>query len=88
MLHSSGWPGGSWILPLIVGGWSGLHHRGRGDERGIVARVVERELTGMLTSTGRTEKAQASLLLEKVVGAMRTRVRVSTLWSSCLSRKP
>lgn len=42
--------------------------------RGIVARVVERELTAMLTSTGRTEKAQASLLLEKVVGAMRTRV--------------
>ena len=42
--------------------------------RGIVARVIERELTGMLTSTGRTEKAQAGLLLEKVVGAMRTRV--------------
>jgi DNA gyrase subunit B len=42
--------------------------------RGIVSRVIERELTGMLTSTGRTEKAQAALLLEKVVGAMRTRV--------------
>ena len=42
--------------------------------RGIVARVVERELTAQLLSTGRTEKAQAALLLEKVVGAMRTRV--------------
>jgi DNA gyrase subunit B len=42
--------------------------------RGIVSRVIERELTAQLTSTGRTEKAQAALLLEKVVGAMRTRV--------------
>jgi DNA gyrase subunit B len=42
--------------------------------RGIVARVIERELTAKLTSTARTEKAQAALLLEKVVGAMRTRV--------------
>ena len=42
--------------------------------RAIVARVIERELTAQLTATGRTEKAQASLLLEKVVGAMRTRV--------------
>ncbi len=42
--------------------------------RGIVSRVVERELTALLTSTKRTEKAQAGLLLEKVVGAMRTRV--------------
>jgi DNA gyrase subunit B len=42
--------------------------------RGIVARVIERELTERLTSSGRTEKAQSALLLEKVVGAMRTRV--------------
>jgi DNA gyrase subunit B len=42
--------------------------------RGIVARVVDRELTEVLTSTKRTEKAQAGVLLEKVVGAMRTRV--------------
>jgi DNA gyrase subunit B len=42
--------------------------------RGIVARVVERELTARLTSSQRTEKAQAALVLEKVVGAMRTRV--------------
>ncbi len=46
--------------------------------RGIVARVVEQELTGFLTSTGRTEKAQAALVLEKVVGAMRTRVAART----------
>ncbi len=42
--------------------------------RGIVARVVERELSALLTSTKRVEKAQAGLLLEKVVGAMRTRI--------------
>ncbi|MFN8077414.1 MAG: DNA topoisomerase IV subunit B [Kineosporiaceae bacterium] len=42
--------------------------------RGIVARIVERELTELLTSVKRTEKAQAALLLDKVVGAMRTRV--------------
>jgi DNA gyrase subunit B len=42
--------------------------------RGIVARVVERELTAILGSTKRTDKAQSSLILDKVVGAMRTRV--------------
>ena len=42
--------------------------------RGIVSRVVDRELTALLTSSKRTEKAQAALLLEKVVAAMRTRV--------------
>jgi DNA gyrase subunit B len=42
--------------------------------RGIVSRVVEAELSALLTSGRRTEKAQAGLLLEKVVGAMRTRV--------------
>ena len=42
--------------------------------RGIVARVIDRELTALLTSARRTEKAQAGVLLEKVVGAMRTRV--------------
>ena len=42
--------------------------------RGIVSRVVERELTALLTSTKRAEKAQAGLVLEKVVSAMRTRV--------------
>jgi DNA gyrase subunit B len=42
--------------------------------RGIVARVVDTELTGLLTSSKRAEKAQAALLLDKLVGAMRTRV--------------
>ncbi len=42
--------------------------------RGIVGRVVDRELSRLLTSSRRTEKAQAGLVLEKVVAAMRTRV--------------
>jgi DNA gyrase subunit B len=42
--------------------------------RGIVARVVEKELAAKLLSAQRVEKAQAALLLDKVVGAMRTRV--------------
>ncbi len=42
--------------------------------RGIVSRVIERELTTRLTAADRTGKAQAALVLEKVVGAMRTRV--------------
>jgi DNA gyrase subunit B len=42
--------------------------------RGIVVRIVDRELTGLLTSTKGAAKTQASALLEKVVGAMRTRV--------------
>ncbi len=42
--------------------------------RRVVAGVVERELGAVLSSTKRTEKAQAAVLLEKVVGAMRTRV--------------
>ncbi|MGZ4650376.1 MAG: DNA gyrase/topoisomerase IV subunit B, partial [Kineosporiaceae bacterium] len=42
--------------------------------RGIVARVVDTELTALLTSSKRQEKGQAALLLDKVVGAMRTRV--------------
>jgi DNA gyrase subunit B len=42
--------------------------------RGIVAKVIDRELTALLTSAKGPRKAQAALLLEKVVGAMRTRV--------------
>ena len=42
--------------------------------RGIVSRVVEKELTALLASTRNPTKSQAALLLEKVVGAMRTRV--------------
>ena len=42
--------------------------------RGIVSRVVERELTALLTSTKRGEKQQAAALLEKVVAEMKSRV--------------
>ncbi|CAM3547910.1 DNA gyrase/topoisomerase IV subunit B [Isoptericola cucumis] len=42
--------------------------------RGIVSRVVEKELGALLTSTKRDEKAQSALLLEKVVAEMRARV--------------
>ena len=42
--------------------------------RAIVARVVEKELTARLTSTKRGEKAQAALLLEKVVAEMKSRI--------------
>ena len=42
--------------------------------RGIVAKVVEGALEDILTSGKRQFKAQSALLLEKVVGEMRTRV--------------
>ena len=42
--------------------------------RGIVARVVERELTTRLTSSRRAERAQAAAVLEKVVAAAKARV--------------
>jgi DNA gyrase subunit B len=42
--------------------------------RGIVSRVVERELTALLTSTKRVHKTQANGLLEKVVAAAKARV--------------
>ncbi|HEX2362236.1 MAG TPA: DNA topoisomerase IV subunit B [Jiangellaceae bacterium] len=42
--------------------------------RGIVARVVERQLATRLTSTKRADKAQASAVLEKVVAAAKARV--------------
>ena len=42
--------------------------------RAIVARVVERELTARLTSTKRDDKAQSSLVLEKVVSEMKARI--------------
>ena len=42
--------------------------------RAIVAKVVEQELTALLTSTKRGEKAQAALLLEKVVAEMKSRI--------------
>ena len=42
--------------------------------RGIVARVVEHELTSRLTSSKRAERAQAAAVLEKVVAAAKARV--------------
>jgi len=42
--------------------------------RAIVARVIEKELTSMLTSTKRGAKVQASMLLEKVVAEMKSRI--------------
>lgn len=42
--------------------------------RGIVAKVVERELTAVMTSARREHKAQSALLLDKVVGEMRARL--------------
>ncbi|WP_019136973.1 DNA gyrase/topoisomerase IV subunit B [Cellulomonas massiliensis] len=42
--------------------------------RGIVAKVVERELAAVFASPKRDDKTQSSLLLEKVVGEMRARL--------------
>ena len=42
--------------------------------RGIVAKVVERELGALLSSSKRGEKQQAALLLEKVVSEMKSRI--------------
>ncbi len=46
--------------------------------RSVVAKVVESELTKLLTSNARSEKAQSSSLLEKVVDEMRARVSART----------
>ncbi len=42
--------------------------------RSVVRKVVSAELKKFLTSTRRAEKAQAKLLMEKVVGASKTRI--------------
>ncbi len=47
---------------------------GTGPVRGIVAKVVESELTARLTSTKRDLKTQSTLLLDKVVAEMRARM--------------
>lgn len=47
---------------------------GTGPVRGIVAKVVETELTALLTSTKRDLKSQSSLVLEKIVAEMRARL--------------
>ncbi|MBK5250257.1 MAG: type IIA DNA topoisomerase subunit B [Actinomycetales bacterium] len=46
--------------------------------RAIVTRVVDRELTALLTSSRRNEKTQAATLLDKVVGEMRARISART----------
>ncbi|WP_182111320.1 MULTISPECIES: type IIA DNA topoisomerase subunit B [unclassified Actinotalea] len=47
---------------------------GTGPVRAIVAKVVETELTALLTSSKRDLKGQASLVLDKVVAEMRARL--------------
>ena len=47
---------------------------GTGPVRAIVSRVVEAELAAILNSTKRDTKAQASVVLEKIVNEMRARV--------------
>lgn len=47
---------------------------GTGPVRGIVSKVVEQELAAILGSKRRDTKAQASLVLEKIVAEMRARV--------------
>jgi len=47
---------------------------GTGPVRAIVARVVETELAALLNSSKRDTKAQASVVLEKIVNEMRARV--------------
>ncbi|MGP7962988.1 DNA gyrase/topoisomerase IV subunit B [Sanguibacter sp. A246] len=42
--------------------------------RGIVSRVLEKELGGIFSSTKRDDKAQSALLLDKVVAGMRARI--------------
>ncbi|KAB7742432.1 DNA gyrase subunit B [Nostocoides sp. F2B08] len=42
--------------------------------RAIVARVVEQELTALLTSRKREDKSAASLVLEKIVAEMKSRI--------------
>ncbi|MGI4894090.1 MAG: DNA gyrase/topoisomerase IV subunit B [Janthinobacterium lividum] len=42
--------------------------------RGIVAKVVERELTALFTSVRRDEKVEAAQVLDKVVSEMKSRV--------------
>ena len=46
---------------------------GTGPVKGVVAKVVETELTALLTSSKRDLKTQASLVLDKVVSEMRAR---------------
>ncbi|HIZ37719.1 MAG TPA: type IIA DNA topoisomerase subunit B [Candidatus Ruania gallistercoris] len=51
---------------------------GTGPVRAIVNKVVDTELTALLTSTKRAEKTQAAAVLDKVVGEMRARIAART----------
>jgi DNA gyrase subunit B len=51
---------------------------GTGPVRGIVAKIIDKQLTKTLTSPKRDAKAQASLVLDKVVAEMRARVAART----------
>lgn len=51
---------------------------GTAEVRQIVSRVVSQELSGILTSSSRKFKPQATALLEKVVGEMRARIAART----------
>ncbi|WP_116113338.1 DNA gyrase/topoisomerase IV subunit B [Austwickia chelonae] len=46
--------------------------------RAIVSRVVEKELTAVLRSSKRDDKAQSSQLLEKIVAEMKSRISART----------
>ena len=46
--------------------------------RQIVTRIVEKQLTALLTPTKRNEKAQANAVLEKVVAEMKSRISART----------
>ena len=47
---------------------------GTGPVRAIVAKVVETELTALLTSTKRDDRTQSTLVLDKIVAEMRARL--------------
>ena len=51
---------------------------GTGPVRAIVNKVVDTELTALLTSSKRQEKTQAAAVLDKVVGEMRARIAART----------
>ncbi|MGC5627131.1 DNA gyrase/topoisomerase IV subunit B [Georgenia sp. Z1344] len=51
---------------------------GTAQVRQVVAKVVEAELTDLLTSTRAAQRSQSNALLEKIVGEMRARVAART----------
>ncbi|MDQ2851602.1 MAG: type IIA DNA topoisomerase subunit B [Actinomycetota bacterium] len=47
--------------------------------RGIVAKIIEKELTAHLTATGRDGKTQSTQLQEKIVNEMKARISARTM---------